>query len=98
VVRVHGRFVAAFLVYQIVERSKQIEVPKYFRPHRHAEADHRSRRLLHGDLLVRGAGGYQMLGITPAPIYDPRRSSPTQDFGRVWSRRHREIQAHYLRE
>jgi urea carboxylase len=25
---------------------------------------------------VRGAGGYQMFGITPAPIYDPTQSLP----------------------
>jgi len=25
---------------------------------------------------VRGAGGYQMLGITPAPIYDPTQTHP----------------------
>ena len=30
---------------------------------------------------VRGAGGYQMFGITPAPIYDPGQSLPDfQDF------------------
>ncbi|MGC8141227.1 carboxyltransferase domain-containing protein, partial [Salmonella enterica] len=25
---------------------------------------------------VRGAGGYQMFGVTPAPIYDPQQGLP----------------------
>ena len=39
--------------------------------HRHAEADRRPWRLLRRIYSVRGAGGYQMFGITPMPIYDP---------------------------
>lgn len=59
-------------LYQIVERSKQIEVPKYVRP----RTDTPKLTIGHGGCFtaiysVRGAGGYQMLGITPAPIYDP---------------------------
>lgn len=39
-------FVAGLPPYQMVERQRQIEVPKYLAPHRHAEADGRLRRLL----------------------------------------------------
>jgi urea carboxylase len=64
-------------LYQIVERSKQIEVPKYLRP----RTDTPKLTIGHGGCFiaiysVRGAGGYQMLGITPAPIYDPAQTLP----------------------
>jgi len=64
-------------LYQIVERSKQIEVPKYLRP----RTDTPKLTIGHGGCFmaiysVRGAGGYQMLGITPAPIYDPQQRLP----------------------
>ena len=64
-------------LYQIVERSKQIEVPKYLRP----RTDTPKLTIGHGGCFmaiysVRGAGGYQMLGITPAPIYDPQQKLP----------------------
>jgi urea carboxylase len=64
-------------LYQIVERSKQIEVPKYLRP----RTDTPKLTIGHGGCFiaiysVRGAGGYQMLGITPAPIYDPAQKLP----------------------
>ena len=64
-------------LYQIVERSKQIEVPKYLRP----RTDTPKLTIGHGGCFVaiysvRGAGGYQMLGITPAPIYDPEQKLP----------------------
>jgi urea carboxylase len=57
----------------MVERSRQIEVPKYLRP----RTDTPKLTVGHGGCFgaiysVRGAGGYQMFGITPAPIYDPR--------------------------
>jgi urea carboxylase len=69
-------------LYQMVERAKQIEVPKYLRP----RTDTPRLTVGHGGCLgciysVRGAGGYQMFGITPMPIYDPRQSvSYLRDF------------------
>ena len=66
-------FVAGLpFLFQMVERSKQIEVPKYLRP----RTDTPKLTVGHGGCFgciysVRGAGGYQMFGITPAPIYDP---------------------------
>ena len=69
-------------LYQMVEREKQIEVPKYLRP----RTDTPRLTIGHGGCLgaiysVRGAGGYQMFGITPMPIYDPRQSiSYLRDF------------------
>ena len=87
-------------LYQIVERSKQIEVPKYLRP----RTDTPKLTIGHGGCFmaiysVRGAGGYQMLGITPAPIYDPAQKLALLQglLGRVQARRHGEIQAHYPR-
>ncbi len=67
-------FVAGLpFMYQMVERQKQIEVPKYLRP----RTDTPKLTVGHGGCFgciysVRGAGGYQMFGITPMPIYDPR--------------------------
>ncbi|HEX2885599.1 allophanate hydrolase subunit 1 [Vineibacter terrae] len=67
-------FVAGLpFMYQMVERSKQIEVPKYLRP----RTDTPKLTVGHGGCFgciysVRGAGGYQLFGITPMPIYDPR--------------------------
>lgn len=69
-------------LYQMVERSKQIEVPKYLRP----RTDTPKLTVGHGGCLcaiysVRGAGGYQMFGITPMPIYDPQQQvSHLRDF------------------
>jgi len=62
-------------LYQMVERAKQIEVPKYLRP----RIDTPKLTVGHGGCLgciysVRGAGGYQMFGITPMPIYDPQQT------------------------
>lgn len=59
-------------LYQMVERAQQIEVPKYLRP----RTDTPKLTIGHGGCFVaiysvRGAGGYQMFGITPMPIYDP---------------------------
>jgi urea carboxylase len=60
-------------LYQMVERAKQIEAPKYLRP----RTDTPKLTVGHGGCFgciysVRGAGGYQMFGITPVPIYDPK--------------------------
>ena len=66
-------FVAGLpFMYQMVEREKQIQVPKYLRP----RTDTPRLTVGHGGCFgciysVRGAGGYQMFGITPMPIYDP---------------------------
>ena len=76
-------FVAGLpFLYQMVERSKQIEAPKYLRP----RTDTPRLTVGHGGCFgaiysVRGAGGYQMFGITPMPIYDPRQEiSYLRDF------------------
>ncbi|HUG62962.1 MAG TPA: allophanate hydrolase subunit 1 [Methylomirabilota bacterium] len=67
-------FVAGLpFMYQMVDRQKQIEVPKYLRP----RTDTPKLTVGHGGCFgcvysVRGAGGYQMFGITPMPIYDPK--------------------------
>lgn len=68
--------------YQLVERDKQIQVPKYVRP----RTDTPKLTIGHGGCFgciysVRGAGGYQMFGITPMPIFDPKqRISYLRDF------------------
>ena len=67
-------FVAGLpFLYQMVERKRQIEVPKYLRP----RTDTPKLTVGFGGCFgciysVRGAGGYQMFGITPMPIYDPK--------------------------
>ncbi|CAG9000575.1 MAG: hypothetical protein CENE_02575 [Candidatus Celerinatantimonas neptuna] len=67
-------FVAGLpFMYQMVDREHQLEVPKYLSP----RTDTPKQTLGHGGCFgciysVRGAGGYQMFGITPAPIYDPQ--------------------------
>ena len=67
-------FVAGLpFLYQMVERKRQLEVPKYLRP----RTDTPKLTVGHGGCFgciysVRGAGGYQMFGITPMPIYDPQ--------------------------
>jgi len=66
-------FVAGLpFLYQMVERKRQLQVPKYLRP----RTDTPKLTIGHGGCFsciysVRGAGGYQMFGITPMPIYDP---------------------------
>ena len=71
-------FVAGLpFLFQMVERQKQIEVPKYLRP----RTDTPKLTVGHGGCFtaiysVRGAGGYQLFGITPAPIYDPAQGLP----------------------
>jgi urea carboxylase len=70
-------FVAGLpFMYQMVERQRQIEVPKYLRP----RTDTPRLTVGHGGCFgciysVRGAGGYQMFGITPMPIYDPTQTT-----------------------
>ena len=59
-------------LYQMVDRQRQIQSPKYLRP----RTDTPKLTVGHGGCFgciysVRGAGGYQMFGITPMPIYDP---------------------------
>ena len=71
-------FVAGLpFLYQMVERARQIEVPKYLRP----RTDTPKLTVGHGGCFacvysVRGAGGYQMFGITPVPIFDPTQMQP----------------------
>lgn len=71
-------FVAGLpFLYQMVDRSRQIQSPKYLRP----RTDTPKLTVGHGGCFgciysVRGAGGYQMFGITPMPIYDPRQQVP----------------------
>lgn len=66
-------FVAGLpFMYQMVEHAKQIQVPKYLRP----RTDTPKLTVGYGGCFsciysVRGAGGYQMFGVTPVPIYDP---------------------------
>ena len=59
-------------LYQMVDRDRQIQVPKYLRP----RTDTPRLTVGYGGCFsciysVRGAGGYQMFGVTPMPIYDP---------------------------
>lgn len=61
-------------LYQLVEREKQIQVPKYLK----ARIDTPKLTIGHGGCFgciyaVRGGGGYQMMGVTPIPIWDPNR-------------------------
>lgn len=59
-------------MFQMVPQEAQLEVPKYLRP----RTDTPKQTIGHGGCFsciysVRGAGGYQMFGVTPAPIFDP---------------------------
>ncbi|USG61595.1 carboxyltransferase domain-containing protein [Sneathiella marina] len=69
-------------LYQMVEREKQIQVPKYLSP----RTDTPKLTVGYGGCFsciysVRGAGGYQMFGITPMPIFDPeQKTSYLKDF------------------
>lgn len=66
-------FVAGLpFLFQLVEREKQLEVPKYLSP----RTDTPRLTVGHGGCFgciysVRGAGGYQMFGVAAAPIFDP---------------------------
>lgn len=64
-------------LYQMVDRSRQIQVPKYLRP----RTDTPKQTVGYGGSFsctysVRGAGGYQMFGITPMTIFDPLQETP----------------------
>jgi allophanate hydrolase subunit 1 len=65
-------FVAGLpFLYQLVEREKQLQVPKYLSP----RTDTPKLTGGYGGCFsciysVRGAGGYQMFGVTPMPIFD----------------------------
>jgi urea carboxylase len=66
--------------YQLVPRDRQLEVPKYLRP----RTDTPERALGHGGAFttiypVRGAGGFQLLGRSAVPVFDPERR--LKDFG-----------------
>lgn len=69
-------------LYQMVDRPRQIQVPKYLRP----RTDTPKLTVGYGGCFsciysVRGAGGYQMFGITPMPIFDPEQKiSYLKDF------------------
>lgn len=76
-------FVAGLpFMYQMVDRPRQLQVPKYLRP----RTDTPKLTVGYGGCFaciysVRGAGGYQMFGITPMPIYDPeQKTSYLRDF------------------
>ena len=64
-------------LYQMVDRSRQIQVPKYLIP----RTDTPKQTVGYGGSFsciysVRGAGGYQMFGITPMTIFDPLQETP----------------------
>lgn len=69
-------------LYQLVEREKQLQVPKYLKP----RTDTPKQTVGYGGCFscvysVRGAGGYQMFGITPMTIFDPdQKVSYLRDF------------------
>ena len=63
--------------FQMVSADKQIEVPKYVRPRTYTP----ERAFGFGGAFaviypVQGAGGYQLFGVAPAPIFDGRQSLP----------------------
>lgn len=66
-------FVAGLpFMFQMVPQKRQIELPKYLRP----RTETPRLTVGHGGCFaciysVKGAGGYQMFGLTPLPIYDP---------------------------
>lgn len=71
-------FVAGLpFLYQLTPRERQLEVPKYLSP----RTDTPPLTIGIGGCFtahysVRGAGGYQMLGITPTPIYNLEQNLP----------------------
>ncbi|TQN28459.1 urea carboxylase [Haloactinospora alba] len=73
--------------YQMVPRERQIEVPKYVRP----RTDTPERSFGYGGAFavvypVRGAGGYQLFGIAPAPVFDAEQRLPDFASGVVFPR------------
>ncbi|MCD6437030.1 5-oxoprolinase subunit B family protein [Vreelandella alkaliphila] len=81
-------FVAGLpFMYQMVPRERQIQVPKYLRP----RTDTPKQTVGIGGCFsviysVRGAGGYQMFGVTPMPIYDPTGEQPHIDGSMIYFR------------
>ncbi|WP_110649028.1 5-oxoprolinase subunit B family protein [Salinicola peritrichatus] len=81
-------FVAGLpFMYQMVPRERQLQVPKYLRP----RTDTPKQTVGYGGCFsciysVRGAGGYQMFGITPMPIYDPDGGQPHIDDSMIFFR------------
>lgn len=81
-------FVAGLpFMYQMAPRERQIQVPKYLRP----RTDTPRQTVGYGGCFsciysVRGAGGYQMFGITPMPIYDPAGAQPHIDASMIYFR------------
>lgn len=81
-------FVAGLpFMYQMVPRERQIQVPKYLRP----RTDTPRQTVGIGGCFsviysVRGAGGYQMFGVTPMPIYDPADEQPHIDASMIYFR------------
>jgi urea carboxylase len=76
-------FVAGLpFLFQLVERKKQLQVPKYLSP----RTDTPTLTVGHGGCFgciysVRGAGGYRMFGVAAAPIFDPaQRLEDFKDF------------------
>lgn len=74
-------------LYQMVDRNSQIQVPKYLRP----RTDTPRHTIGHGGCFaciyaVQGAGGYQMFGVTPIPIFDPLSSHSHIDESMVFFR------------
>ena len=71
-------FVAGLpFMFQMVKQEFQLQVPKYIRP----RTDTPALTVGYGGCFsciysVRGAGGYQMFGLTPAPIFDPEQRLP----------------------
>lgn len=63
--------------FQMVSEEKQIQVPKYVRPRTYTP----ERAFGFGGAFaviypVEGAGGYQLFGVAPAPIFDGNQSLP----------------------
>ncbi|MGQ7249990.1 5-oxoprolinase subunit B family protein [Halomonas sp. V046] len=81
-------FVAGLpFMYQMVPRERQIQVPKYLSP----RTDTPKQTVGYGGCFsciysVRGAGGYQMFGVTPMPIYDPSANQPHIDDSMIYFR------------
>jgi urea carboxylase len=63
--------------YRMVSPDRAIQAPKYIRP----RTDTPERAVAHGGVFlciypVRGPGGYQMIGMSAVPVYDPEERLP----------------------
>jgi len=63
--------------YRMVSPERAIQAPKYIRP----RTDTPERAVAHGGVFlciypVRGPGGYQMIGMSAVPVYDPEEHLP----------------------